>query len=74
MSAKREGSPLSAEEVRERMRFLGWITHDQDGNVTDECFHVSRELAGKVVDSVVLSSQIATAVDAYRAKSASPAK
>ncbi len=57
---------LDRDGVLEAMRFLGWITHDEQGNITDEAFHVSRELAGKVAETVMLSVQIAEAVQKYR--------
>lgn len=58
---------MSRDQVLDAMRYLGWSTHDEAGTVTDEAFHVSRELAGKVTESVMLGSLIATAVDNYRA-------
>lgn len=66
MSAKKQEA-MGRDEIIDAMRYLGWITHDQAGQLTDEAFHVARELAGNVTYDVMLGSRIATAVDKYRA-------
>lgn len=69
MSAKKEHKgPLSTEQVIEAMRFLGYHTHDEQGTVTDEAYHVGRELADKVKENVVLPVLIAEEVTRYRSK------
>lgn len=60
--------PMTRDQILDTMRYLGWITHDENGQITDEAFHVSRELAGKVAYGVMTGSVIAAAVDSYRAK------
>lgn len=59
---------LSRDQIIEIMRYLGWHTQNEDGSIPDDVFHVARELAGKVVEDVLLPSIIATAMDKYRAE------
>lgn len=67
VSAKKKyDGPLSAEQVIEAMRYLGYITYDEQGTTTNEAYHVGRELAGKVKENVMLPVLIAQEVDKFR--------
>ena len=64
---KRQDS-LSRDQIIEALTFLGWHTRNEDGTIPDDVFNVARNLSGKVVESPMLSSFLATAMDEERAR------
>jgi hypothetical protein len=65
--SKRDPKPvMGRDEVIEAMRYLGYITHDSEGKLTDEAAHVGRALAGQVKENVMLGVLIAQEVGKYR--------
>ncbi len=69
MKDYKNNETMGRDDILNIMQYLGWITHDETGTITDEAYHVARELAGKVTYNVMLSCQIGEAVDKYRAVS-----
>lgn len=58
---------LSRDQIIEVMRFLGWHTHEKNGDIADDVFHVAAKMAGKYKECVMLPTWIAAEMNAYRA-------
>lgn len=67
MSKKRkEKGVLGFDEVMDVARYLGWHTHDENGERNSLAVAVCKELAGKVKENVVLPTLIAAEFDKQR--------
>ncbi len=50
---------MSRDQVIDAMRFLGYVTHDERGNLFDQAYHTAAALAGRVGEDVMLGVWIA---------------
>jgi hypothetical protein len=67
--SRREGKPtLGRYEIVDAMKYLGYVTHDPEGNLFPDVAAVAVRMAGKYTESVMLPTLIATEVTAEKAK------
>lgn len=59
---------LSRDQIIDAMKFLGYTTHDEQGNIFPDIAAVADRMAGKYTETVMLPSYIATELTAERAK------
>lgn len=51
---------MTFDQIIATMKYLGYVTHDENGRMTDLATATARELAGKVLENITLSPTIAT--------------
>ena len=58
--SRRDSKPtLGRDQIIDAMKFLGYVTHDQNGNLYDETYKTANALAGTVKEDVMLGTWIA---------------
>lgn len=51
---------MNAAQIISTMRYLGYVTHDKDGNLCEAIEETAKALDGKVSEYITLSPTIAT--------------
>ena len=65
--SRREGKPtIGRDQIIDAMRYLGYVTHDEQGNLLDDVYRVASRMSGKYVESVMLPTWIAMEVTRER--------